>query len=86
MASLADRVKKGLEWQPQDRLKSCRLMGRQPLDILEDDRVLLVYVASYALGGPNGRDNAYEISSASWGRSTTRSFWSGFDRDRQCPP
>ena len=58
--ALADRVKKGLEWQPQDRLKSCRLMGRQPLDILEDDRVLLVYVASYALGGPNGRDNAYD--------------------------
>ena len=54
--TLKDRVEQGLEWQPQDRLKCIRMLGWQPLDVLEDQRILLVYIASFGLQPAGKRD------------------------------
>jgi hypothetical protein len=56
---LADRVEKGLPWQAPDQLKAIRMLGRQPVDAAQDDRVNLILVASFALH-PIGRVHAYE--------------------------
>ena len=39
----------GKFWQSHDRLKAIRLLGRQPLDAIEDRHVAEIFVASYAL-------------------------------------
>ena len=39
----------GKFWQSHDRLKAIRLLGRQPLDAIEDRRIAEIFVASYAL-------------------------------------
>ena len=39
----------GKFWQSHDRLKAIRLLGRQPLDAIEDRRVAEIFVASHAL-------------------------------------
>ena len=57
--ALAGRLENGRAWQPHERLKSIRLMGKQPVDAVGDDRVLLVYAATFALG-PIGRKGAFE--------------------------
>jgi hypothetical protein len=46
---LADRVANGLELQPQDRLRGIRMLGKQPTDAALDQRVWLIYSASFAL-------------------------------------
>src|SRR4029077_3991156 len=56
---LKDRLERGLEWQPQDRLKSIRMLGRQPIEIVEDERVLLIYIASFGLH-PVGKKHPLE--------------------------
>src|SRR5262249_19135393 len=33
------------KWQPPDRFKAIRLLGRQPLEIWDDERVLSIYLA-----------------------------------------
>ena len=38
-------------WQSLDRLKAARLLGRQPVDLIEDVRVAQIFVASHALRG-----------------------------------
>ena len=57
--ALAGRLENGRAWQPHEKLKSIRLMGKQPVDAVGDDRVLLVYAATFALG-PIGRKGAFE--------------------------
>jgi hypothetical protein len=54
--TLRDRALQGLEWQPQDRLKCIRMLGRQPLDVLDDQRILLIYIASFGLHPAGKRD------------------------------
>ena len=49
---LRQTLEDGLLWQPPDRLRAIRLMGRQPMDALEDRRVLHVYLACAAMGPP----------------------------------
>ncbi|MHB1560790.1 MAG: hypothetical protein ACYC61_25325, partial [Isosphaeraceae bacterium] len=39
----------GLLWQPPDRFKAIRLLGRQPLEATDDDRVLAIYLACHAM-------------------------------------
>jgi hypothetical protein len=51
---LRSRLEQGLEWQPQDRLKGIRMLGRQPLEVVEDQRVMLIQIGSFALH-PAGR-------------------------------
>ena len=46
---LRTRLEQGWAWQPQDRLKAIRMLGRQPLAIVEDQRIMLIYVGCFAL-------------------------------------
>ena len=42
--------------QPPERFKAIRLLGRQPMDAPQDDRVMMIYLACWAMdpGGPHG--------------------------------
>ncbi len=37
----------GLLWQPHDRFRAIRLLGRQPFDATDDDRVMAIYLACH---------------------------------------
>src|SRR5215468_10302869 len=39
-----------MAWQPSDRFKAIRLLGRQPLDIWDDERVRGIYLDCWAVG------------------------------------
>jgi hypothetical protein len=39
----------GLKWQGPDRLKAILMLGRQPMDALADQRVLMIYLACDAM-------------------------------------
>ena len=39
----------GLLWQPPDRLKAIRMLGRQPLEAIDDRRVMAVYLSCWAM-------------------------------------
>ena len=56
---LRERVELGLDFQATDRLKAIRMLGKQPLDAVEDKRIIQIYVGSFALN-PFGRTDAYE--------------------------
>jgi len=45
------RTEKGNFWQSYDKFKSIRLLGKQPLDVLEDTSsdLLIIFLGSYAL-------------------------------------
>ena len=43
------QLEPGRFWQSPDRLKAIRLLGRQPLDAVEDRRIAEIFVASHAL-------------------------------------
>jgi hypothetical protein len=47
--SLKERVEKGQEIQSHDRLKATRMLGKQPIQVLEDERVWLIFFASHVL-------------------------------------
>jgi hypothetical protein len=57
--TLRSRLVEGLEWQPQDRLKGIRMLGRQPVEAVEDQQVWLIYAGSFALH-PGEKDHAFE--------------------------
>ena len=44
----------GRRWQPPDRLRAVRLLGRQPMDAMDDERLLSIYLACRAMD-PQGR-------------------------------
>jgi hypothetical protein len=46
---LRDILEDGLLWQPHDRLKAIRLLGRQPLDAVDDKRVMAIYLCCWAM-------------------------------------
>ena len=56
---LRQRLDDGWTWQPPDRLKAIRLLGRQPMDAADDDRVMMIYLACWAMDpdGPHGFDD-----------------------------
>ena len=56
---LRQRLETGGNWQPLERLKAIRLLGRQPMDAVEDDRVMMIYLACWAMdpNGPHGFDD-----------------------------
>ena len=58
-AELKSRVENGLPWQPHDRLKAIRMLGKHPVHVAEDRRVRLIYATSYALH-PLRKKDAYE--------------------------
>ncbi len=43
-------------WQPPDRLRAIRLLGQQPMDAVEDNRVMTIYLSCWAMApaGPHG--------------------------------
>ncbi len=52
---LARILERGRTWQPIDRVRAIRLLGKQPLDFVEDERVLSIYLACHAMD-PDGPD------------------------------
>ncbi len=48
-ADLRGLLEQGLNWQAPDRLRAIRLLGRQPMDVLSDERVLTIYLACDAM-------------------------------------
>jgi hypothetical protein len=46
---LKDALEAGRNWEPRDRFKAIRLLGRQPLDIDDDGRVLTIYACCTAM-------------------------------------
>ena len=46
---------RGGTWQPVDRLRAIRLLGKQPLDAIADDPVMSIYLACHAMD-PDGPD------------------------------
>ena len=56
---IADRVGKNLEIQPHDRLRMIRMLSRQPVDALVDQRVWLIYVSTFG-HYPKGRTDPFE--------------------------
>ena len=59
-AKLKDTLDDGKPWIVADKLKAVRLLGRQPFDVLDDQDVALVYLASHRLK-PAHSDWAWEI-------------------------
>jgi hypothetical protein len=57
--NLRTRLVDALEWQPQDRLKAIRMLGWHPLDVLEDQRILIIYTGCFALH-PAGKSDPLE--------------------------
>jgi hypothetical protein len=57
-AELKDLLEEGLVWLPHDRLKAVRMLGRQPLDAIDDQRVMAIYLNSWALD----RTEEYEFT------------------------
>jgi hypothetical protein len=55
---IANRVEGNLELQPQDRLRAIRMLGKQPVDAALDERVWLIYSASFGLH-PGEKDHAF---------------------------
>ena len=56
---LRQRLEDGWTLQPPERLRAIRLLGRQPMDAPQDDRVMMIYLACWAmdLDGPHGFDD-----------------------------
>jgi hypothetical protein len=49
-AGLRDLLERGLSWQSPDKLKAIRLLGKQPLDAVDDPEVAAIFLASGMLG------------------------------------
>ena len=47
-------LEEGRKWQPIDRLRAVRLLGKQPLDAADDRQVMSIYLACGAMD-PEGR-------------------------------
>ena len=58
-AILRSRVENNLPWQPPDRLKAIRMLGKQPIDVAIDRRIAQIYLTTYAMH-PLGQKNAYD--------------------------
>ena len=52
---LARILEQGRTWQPMDRVRAIRLLGKQPLDFVADEQVLSIYLACHAMD-PDGPD------------------------------
>ena len=53
--NLTELLDQGLCWQSPDRFKAIRLLGRQPLDVADDMRLVQIFAACHALN-PEGDD------------------------------
>ena len=74
--SIAERVQNDLPVQAHDRLTAIRMLGRQPVDCGRDERVNLIFLASFALH-PIGRVDAYEDLKSDMGTIELEKFKDG---------
>lgn len=51
---LKDILQAGLVWQPHDRFKAVRLLGRQPLEAVDDPRVMSIYTYCWPMDPSEG--------------------------------
>jgi hypothetical protein len=70
---IADRVENNLEIQPHDRLRAIRMLCRQPVDVVLDQRVWLIYVASFGLH-PAGKAHAFDDLKSDMGTIELEAF------------
>ena len=70
---LRGRLENDCIWQSQDRLKAVRMLGKQPVDAAEDQRVRLIYSASFALS-PRGKRDPYDDLKADMGTIDLENF------------
>jgi hypothetical protein len=78
-----------LKWQAPDRLKAIRLLGRQPMDLLADERVLMIYLACDAMQpeGPSSLDDMRtETNDLELERIKERVQGRGADRKKPASP
>src|SRR5262249_54887194 len=61
--TLTDRVRNDLPLQAHDRLTAIRMLGRQPAACLSDERICLIYLASFALHTIEGKDAFDDLKS-----------------------
>jgi hypothetical protein len=61
---LRDALERYHGWQPPDRFKAIRLLGRQPLDVWEDERVMAIYLACGAMdpAGPEAPSEFQDVA------------------------
>jgi hypothetical protein len=55
-AELRAILDEGLAWQPPDKLKAIRLLGRQPIEAVEDDDIAILFLACYVIDARSRRD------------------------------
>ncbi len=48
-SALGKLLDDGLNWQPPDRLRAIRLLGKQPLDVADAEPVMAIYLACHAM-------------------------------------
>jgi hypothetical protein len=48
-SELRSILEEGLDWQSADKLKAVRLLGRHPIEAVDDRNVLMVFVACQAI-------------------------------------
>ncbi len=53
---LKDLLEDGLFWQPHDRLKAVRMLGRQPLEAVNDKRVMSIYTCCGTMDPTDGHE------------------------------
>jgi hypothetical protein len=54
-SELRSILEEGLDWQSADKLKAIRLLGRHPIEAVDDRTVLMVFVACQAIEGRAGK-------------------------------
>jgi hypothetical protein len=54
-SELRSILEEGLDWQSADKLKAIRLLGRHPIEAVDDRNVLMVFVACQAMEGRAGK-------------------------------
>ena len=54
-SELRSILEEGLDWQSADKLKAVRLLGRHPIEAVDDRNVLMVFVACQAIEGRAGK-------------------------------
>ena len=74
---LRNVLEQGQKWRAPDRFKAIRLLGRQPLDMDEDDRVMAIYLNCSAMEPPEGltfKDLGNELH---WNEQKRFNEWAG---------
>jgi hypothetical protein len=81
---LKDPLSPGLAWQSLDKLKACRLLGKQPLDAPDDPVVCLIFVASYVADPQYMKGNPFSELQQEF-KEKSRDYLCFMDRLRERP-